>query len=163
MLDINDFSKKQILVYCPAVGDKMSYKNDNLIIKDSDGKTKYQVTCYRIFAVYVIGDCSFTTGIVRRAKKYGFTICFMTYSFRYYAKYSAGLEGNYLLHEKQYKYDGMEIARIIVLNKITNQRIALERTRRKTEFIQEGIRCLKQYETNLTQNTSISRDALMGI
>ncbi len=32
MLDINDFSKKQIIVFMPARGDKLSYRNDNLIV-----------------------------------------------------------------------------------------------------------------------------------
>ena len=105
MLDINDFSKKQIILYAPALGDRLSYRNDNMIISSSDGTVKYQITCYRIFAVIIVGDCSLTTGIIRRAKKFGFSICFMTYSFRFYAKLGAGLEGNTYLHEKQYTYE----------------------------------------------------------
>ena len=139
MLDINDFSKKQIIVYCPARGDKLSYKNDNLIISDHDGKIKYQITCYRIFMLLVIGDCTLTTGIIRRARKFGFAICFMTYSFRFYAKLNAGLEGNTYLHEKQYRYDSTEIGRVLIYNKILNQRAALQSIRKKTEYVKEVI------------------------
>lgn len=163
MLDVNDFSKKQILVYCPAKGDKISYKNDNMIIKDGDGNTKYQISCYRIFMLMVIGDCSFTTGIIRRARKFGFSICFMTYSFRFYAKLNAGLEGNFILHQKQYGYEGIEIAQILVRNKIANQKRALERIRNKTEYIKEGIRYLKEYESFLYENKLLDKAELMGI
>ena len=163
MLDINDFTKKQILVYCPAKGDKISYRNDNILIKDGDEKTKYQISCYSVFMLLVIGDCTLTTGIIRRAKKYGFSICFMTYSFRFYAKLNAGLEGNFILHKKQYDYNGTEIARIIILNKISNQRETLEKIRKKTDFVKEGIAYLKRYENYLKDNYDLPRDELMGI
>lgn len=163
MLDVNDFSKKQILVYCPAVGDRISYRNDNMIIKDGDEKTKYQISCYRIFMLLVIGDCTLTTGIIRRAKKFGFSICFMSYSFRYYAKLNAGLEGNFVLHKKQHDYSGTEIARIIILNKIANQKGTLLRIRKKTDYHKEGIEHLTEYENLLRDNNLISREELMGI
>lgn len=68
MLEVTDFNKKQIVVFMPARGDKLSYKNDNMIIKDVEGIIKYQHTCYRIFMLLIIGDCSLTTGLIRRAK-----------------------------------------------------------------------------------------------
>lgn len=120
MLDINDFTKKQIVIYSPAKGDKMSYLNDNMVIKDADGAVKFQNTCYRIFSVIVIGDCSITTGLIRRAKKYGFSICFMTYGFRFFEILCNGLEGNNQLHSKQYAYNQTEIGRILILNKVLN-------------------------------------------
>lgn len=163
MLDINEFSKKQIVVFTPAKGDKISYQNDNIIIKDSDGVTKYQNTCYRLFALIVVGDCSITTGLMRRAKKYGFSICFMTYSFRYYEILCNGLEGNNYLHAKQYEYSGTEIGRMIILNKIMNQKNTLGLIRRKTEYIREGMGLLDTYIDRLTNAKDISRETLMGI
>lgn len=163
MLSINDFLHKQIIVYCPTQGDKISYRNDNLVIKDCEGGIKYQITCYRVFMLMIIGDCSLTTGIIRRAKKFGFSICFMTYSFRFYAKVNAGLEGNSYLHEKQYKYSGNEIGNILIYNKILNQRNLLNRIRSKSDYVKEGISILDRYLDELETEDILERDSLLGI
>lgn len=163
MLDVNDFSKKQIVVYCPAKGDKVSYKNDNMIISNAEGKVKYQITCYRIFMLMIIGDCTMTTGIIRRAKKFGFAICFMTYSFRYYGKLNAGLEGNSYLHEKQYRYEGTEIARVLIYNKILNQRNILQSIRNKTIFVKDGILVLDGYVKALQDSRNMEISTIMGM
>lgn len=163
MLDINDFSKKQVVVFMPAKGDKMSYRNDNMIITDSDGKVKYQQTCYRIFCVLVIGDCSITTGLLRRARKFAFSICFMNYSMRLYTVIKTGLEGNNLLHQKQYSYSGTGLAKLLITNKITNQRSTLNMIRKKTDYIKEGISILDGYITHLNESDDIERSTLLGI
>ena len=36
MISRNDFSKKQILIFCPAQGDTLSFRNDNAVIKDKE-------------------------------------------------------------------------------------------------------------------------------
>ena len=82
MLDRPDFVKKQIIVMFANRGEKISFRNDNVIISDKDGKVKYQITCYLIFILFVVGDTSITTGIIRRAKKFDFVICLMTQSFK---------------------------------------------------------------------------------
>lgn len=163
MLDVNDFVKKQILVYAPVQGDKLSYRNDNVVITDKEGKVKYQQTCYRIFMLLVVGDCTITTGLLRRAQKFGFSICFMTYGYRYYSILNCGLEGNNYLHRKQYEYEGVGIGRIIILNKIKNQRGALNSIRKKTEYLKDGISMLDNYIQKLENNTEIERDTLLGI
>lgn len=162
MLDINDFVKKQIVVYMPAAGDKLSYKNDNMVISDHDGKIKYQYTCYRIFLLMVIGDTTITTGILRRAEKFGFSICFFSYSFRLYGTYGERMKGNTMLKRKQYAYEGNEIGRMLIRNKITNQKRALERIKRKTPDIKEGITLLSGYISELGQE-GIDHDHLLAI
>lgn len=162
MLEVNDFNKKQIVVYMPARGDKLSYKNDNMVIKDADGKIKYQHTCYRIFMLLIIGDCSLTTGLIRRAKKFGFSICFMTYGFRYYETITNGLEGNNYLHKKQYEYNKIDLGRHIIKNKIFNQRSMLNHIRNKSEYIKEGIIILDRYILKLENSNDVSRDSLLG-
>ncbi len=147
----------------PAQGDKMSYRNDNMVIKDHDDNMKYQVSCYRLFMLLVIGDCTITSGLIRRAKKYGFTICFMTYGFKFYGRLNCGLEGNNLLHKKQYEYAGTEIGKIIITNKIINQRETLNKIRKKSDFVKEGIGILDSYISKLQVTQSIERGSLLGI
>lgn len=161
MLDINDFSKKQILFFVPSAGDKLSYKNDNLLISNSNGEVKYQNTCYRIFMLVVVGDCTITTGLLRRAKKFGFAICFMSYGFHLYSTINAGMEGNTYLHEKQYAYSETDIARRIIRNKVYNQRLLLQKLRKKTDDVKEAINMLKIYEVQLEDSSNLRQ--ILGI
>lgn len=38
MLSANDFSKKQIIFMFPKEGDKLTFSNDNIVVKDKAGK-----------------------------------------------------------------------------------------------------------------------------
>ena len=60
MLNANDFGKKQIIFLFTNAGEKLSFSNDNIVVKDRDGKVKHQSTCYRLFMVCVIGNISIT-------------------------------------------------------------------------------------------------------
>jgi len=71
MLSKLDFHKKQVLFVFANKGERMSFSNDNLLVKNKEGKLKIQCTCYRLFIVYVIGHCSITTALIQKAKKFG--------------------------------------------------------------------------------------------
>lgn len=152
MLERTDFVKKQIVFYFPTSGDKVSFRNDNLIIKDSEGKVKTQVTCYRIFLLFVVGDTTITTGILNRANKFGFSICFMNRNMKVYKFIGSRMEGNTLLRKHQYEYDGTALARYIILNKVTNQRNALKEIRNKDQLRKEAIEKLDTYIQQLNTN-----------
>lgn len=64
MLNANDFSKKQIIFLFTNEGEKLSFSNDNIIVKDKEGKIKHQSTCYRLFMVCVVGNISITSGLI---------------------------------------------------------------------------------------------------
>lgn len=145
MLDRPEFVKKQMIFLFANRGEKISFRNDNVVISDKEGKVKYQMTCYLVFIVFVVGETSITTGIIRRAKKFGFTICLMTQSFKLYAIIGNRMEGNTLLHRKQYAYQGNEIARFLVENKLKNQRLALNSIRKKSVANKEAIAKLDGY------------------
>lgn len=102
-----------------------------MLIKSRDGNIKSQILCYKLFALYVIGDTTITTGLIRRAKKFGFVIVLMTYSFRIYGLIGKRLEGNTILHRKQYEYKGLDLARFLVKNKILNQIASLQKNKKK--------------------------------
>ena len=63
MLNANDFSKKQIIFLIPKDGDKLTFSNDNIVVKDKNGKIKYQSTCYRLFMLCIVGNVSITSGL----------------------------------------------------------------------------------------------------
>lgn len=156
MLTAPDFKEKQlVLIFCEE-GQGLSFQNDNLIVKDKEGTILLQLTCYRVFAVWIIGHTTITTGILDRSKKFGFSISQFGYGFRPLGQWSAATEGNFLLRQKQYNYQSLELAQLLVINKIQNQLLALQSLRKK-EFIHlEAIRFLQdQLETMPLENFSL--------
>ena len=144
MLNANDFGKKQIIFLFTNAGEKLSFSNDNIVVKDRDGKVKHQSTCYRLFMVCVIGNISITSGLIQRSKKFGFSICLMSTTFRVYEIIGTRMEGNTLLRKRQYEYSENDIGRKIEQNKINNQKEALKNIRSKTEEVKEGIKLLEE-------------------
>ena len=162
MIEKNDFAKKQILFFIPCQGDKLTFRNDNIVIKDSENKVKFQVTCYRIFIVFVVGDTTITTGLISRAKKFGFSLCLMNRNMKVYQFISARMEGNTLLRRKQYEYKGTGIARYIVVNKIENQRAVLVSERNKNGLTKDAIKQLDSYIDSLTHN-ELEYNVILGL
>lgn len=161
-MSTRDFECKQIAFVFTDRGEKISFKNDNLIITDSDGKVKHQSTCYRLFALFVCGDFCLTTGVLDRSKKFGFTIIFMTPNLRVMSIMPSRAEGNVLLRKKQYSYDRYEIAAHIIANKIHNQCSLLKQKRKKTEEDRECIRKLEFFEYEV-QKPGLSPQEIMGM
>lgn len=162
MLERPDFVKKQIIFLFANRGEKISFKNDNIVVTDKEGKIKYQVTCYLVFVMFVVGDTSITSGIIRRAKKFGFVICMMTQAFKLYAIIGNRMEGNTLLHRKQYQYEQSDIAQFLVENKIRNQRQALNTFRKKSIANKEAIAKLDEY-LQVLKEEKIDTNSLLGI
>lgn len=161
MLSAKDFSKKQIIFLLTNAGEKLSFSNDNMIVKDKDGKIKYQSTCYRIFMVCVVGNISITSGLIMRSKKFGFSICLMTTTFKVYEIIGARMEGNTLLRRHQYEYTENDIGRKIEQNKIFNQKNALQKIRSKSDYVKEGISLLDEMGNKL--DSQMEYLEIMGI
>lgn len=162
MIDKADFIKKQFVFYFPSNGDKMTFQNDNLVIRDKDKKVKFQITCYRIFIVFVVGDTTITTGLLSRANKFGFSLCLMNRNMKVYKFIAARMEGNTLLRKQQYAYEGMELGQHIVLNKVQNQRKALMGFRNKDRLTEDAI-CLLDTHIKRLQEERLNLNTIMGI
>jgi len=160
MLSLPDFKEKQIVLALLSHGDKLSFKNDNIVIADENKKVKLQSTCYRLFSLFVVGHATITTGLLQRAKKFGFSIVFMSHSLKPYAYWNASADGNVLLRKKQYGYDSSDIAVHLVQNKIDNQIKTLQKIRNKDCAIRENIKSLKKYKKKLLLNTLSEKETL---
>lgn len=162
MMSTRDFEYKQIAFVFTTEGEKISFKNDNIIIQNSNGQIKHQSTCYRLFALFICGDFCLTTGVLDRSKKFGFTIVFMTPNLRITTILPSKAEGNVLLRKRQYEYNKTDIAAHVISNKIHNQNALLKKKRYKTGHEKETIEKLKQYEKDvLFPNLSVQE--IMGI
>lgn len=142
-------------------GEKLSFSNDNLVVRTSEGKIKFQCTCYRLFLVFAVGHCSVTSGLIQRSKKFGFSIVMLTQSFHPYQNIGFSLEGNTLLRKAQYSYDSVELACHITANKVTNQRNLLMSIRNKNDKQLEAIACMDSYLKKIPYAQDLQ--SLMGL
>ena len=161
MLSLPDFKEKQIVFAFISHGEKLSFKNDNLIIKNEDGETIHQSTCYRLFALYIVGNITVTTGLLQRSEKFGFTLVFMTHYLRVYGIWGAKTEGNFLLRKKQYDYASLSIASHLIKNKVENQNHLLKKIRNKDEQIKTSIQRLIEFKKNL-ESTELNLSKILG-
>ncbi len=161
-MSTRDFEHKQIAFVFTTEGEKISFKNDNLIVSDTDGKIKHQSTCYRLFALFICGDYCVTTGLLERSQKFGFTIVFMTPNLRITAIMPSKAEGNVLLRKKQYEYKDSCIGAYIISNKIHNQCAVLKKKRNKSQNEKDAIKNLETYEKEVLK-TGLSTAEIMGL
>ena len=162
MIERTDFEKKHIIFFVPESGDKMLFRNDNLLIKDKEGKVKSQVVCYRIFMIFVIGDTTITTGLLNRSDKFGFSMCFMKRGMKIYKFIGSRMEGNTVLRKRQYSHKGDELGQRLIWNKIRNQRKALALTRQHNEACRDALHKLDGYLVQL-ESDEFERNSLLGI
>ena len=162
MLSSPDFKEKQIILALLSHGDKLSFKNDNIIVTDKDKNIKHQSSCYRIFSLFVVGHLTVTTGLLQRAKRFGFSIVFMNHSLKPYAFWNASAEGNVLLRRKQYAYSSQDIAKKLVHNKIFNQIKILQKIRKREDQINKTIKSLTKYNKKLLTD-SLSLKEILGL
>lgn len=161
MLTEPDFVEKKIVIAMPQKGDKISFKNDNIIITDIEGKIKFQLTCYKLFAIFVIGGFTITTGIIEKSRRFGFSIVLFTTTFKVYATINYAMEGNTLLRKKQYETQkSNEIAKAIIINKVRNQRDTLKKLRDVT--VADGIMNL-DVQINKLITGELNNYEIMGI
>jgi len=144
MLTLPDFREKQIVFFRPEFGKdvRLRIKNQNIAL-ERDGKVVDQVATGKALSVFVLGEISFTSVLLRKCLENGVSVFFLKRNLETYATVGAAAEGNYLLREKQYALSperGVAIARHIVKNKIRNQfRLLRERDIGPTESIEQDV------------------------
>lgn len=94
-----------------------------------------QHTCHRLFALFIIGEISMTSVLLKNSIKYGFPIVLMNRSMRVVARINCGAEGNTALRKLQYSCEDwkLEIARRLVRQKIENQSTLIKSLRRLSQ------------------------------
>jgi CRISP-associated protein Cas1 len=161
MLTFPDFKQKQVVVVFGHDGYRIKIKNDNLLIVNQDGDTVSQITCYKILAIWMIGPSSITSGIFEKSKRFGFSVFFLSTRFKPLGCWGAVTEGNTLLRSKQYQYEGIKIARLIIQNKIQNQLLLLKSTRKKSVGLKTSIKSIKEQIHLINDKHNIQE--LMGL
>lgn len=160
MIGAEEYSKKQLVFVFANEGEKLSFKNDNIVVKDREGGIKHQSTCWRISVLFVVGAATLTSGLIERSHKFCFPIFLMKQSLRTYDVIGFKAEGNTFLRKLQYSADSLPIAKHLIQNKIINQRATLMKQRIRGDACNAAISNLKTYADKASAAVSIQE--LMG-
>ena len=162
MMTRPDFMSKQVLLIESDSSKKLKFRNSNLILVDKDKKTLLQQSCHKIFLVFILGEFSITSGLVKKAKKHGFPIIFLGFNLKPYHTVFPDNKGNFLLRKKQYTCkNDLEISKLLVKNKIMNQHNLMLSLRYKTLKEKRALRDVKLLEQSAA-NAQNSKE-LLGI
>ena len=95
MMSRPDFMIKQILLIESDNSKKLKFRNSNLILIDEDNKTLLQHSCHKIFVVFVVGEFSITSVLIKNAKKFAFPIVFLGFNLKPYFSVVPDNKGNF--------------------------------------------------------------------
>jgi len=142
MLSRPDFLEKQILFVQAQdiVKNKLQFHNQNIRLLH-DEKPAQQLSCSKIFAIFVIGDFSITTKLIQQCQQYGISLFLLKKNLSLYATFNAQAFGNYVLREKQYdmsKEQALSYSKKLVINKIKNQYQLLKSVKSHDDIDLEG-------------------------
>lgn len=108
-------------------------RNGELLLEEiEEKKTLTKLPFQKILALFVIGHIHITTPLIEKCKKFNVALVVMKPSLRPVFYWSNSAEANYLLRQKQYQLDkeDITIAKWIVFNKVHNQLMLLQKSRR---------------------------------
>jgi len=146
MLQYPDFEEKQILVIESFDTKNISFQNENLVIKEN-WEIKTKVSLYKIFAIFLIGEVTITSVLIRKFLDFWITLVLMKKNLLPYLVVWNETQGNFILREKQYKTSEekmLEIAKNLILLKTNNQLQLLKNIRNKEWFIKKDIEKIKE-------------------
>ncbi len=141
MLSKTDFVEKQIVTIGCEQLRTLTLKNSNLLVKQSD-QTVSQLPCSKIFCVFVIGDCTISTKLVKELLRYQICVYCLSQSLKPLFVIGGSLEGNYILRQGQYARsvaDDLHLAKQLVSNKVSNQLALLKSLRNKPDDLSQKI------------------------
>ena len=108
-----------------------------LLLEDiQEKKILTKLPFQKILALFVIGHIRITTPLIEKCKKHNVALVVMKPSLRPVFYWADSAEANFLVRQRQYAFhkDDISIARVIVSNKIRNQKVLLQRTRKKDDL-----------------------------
>ena len=135
-----DISVRTIFVLnCIDKERHLKVKGGELFLEERVGETNKTLTKFpfqKLLALFIIGPITITTPLIDKCKKYGVALVVMKMNLRPVFVWANSAEANYLLRKRQYnmKIDDISIAKLIVCNKIENQKNLLIRSRKKDEL-----------------------------
>lgn len=139
--------------------------NGELLLEEmEEKKTLTKLPFQKILALFVVGHIHVTTPLIEKCKKFNVALVVMKPSLRLVFYWTNSAEANYLLRQKQHQLpkENITIAKWIVYNKVYNQLVLLQKSRRTDALTLEAKEiCNKALSDWLNRITEYNR--LMGL
>jgi len=125
MLSLNDLKEKRIVFVTSYGGleNSLKFSNSNICLY-REGKLINKISCHIVISIFIIGECTITSQLIKKAKEHGISIFLLNHSFKNYAEIMSVASGNYNLRKIQYTLDKpkeLKLSKMIVCNKLENQ------------------------------------------
>ncbi len=120
MIQLPDFKEKQI-IFISSKDYKLIMRANNLALVKNE-KIVNKLIINKIFVIFVQGEATFTTQVIKKCLNNGISIFFIKDNFEHYAAFAPMTEGNYILRDKQYHFnDEINFSKNLIKNKYYNQ------------------------------------------
>lgn len=145
MFTSKDLEMRTIFVVnCVEHNRSLRVSSGELMLEEIDGdrkKTLTKIPFQKMLALFVVGHITVTTPLIEKCKLHGVALVVMKPNLRPVFFWANAAEANYLLRKRQFEYgqEELTIGKILIRNKVENQRAALIKTRRKDEIICNAI------------------------
>lgn len=132
-------------------------------VEEEQKKTLTKFPFQKILALFVVGHITVTTPLIEKCKRYGVALIVMKPTLRPVFYWANEAEANFLLRKRQFDYAAVDlsIAKVIVANKVENQKAALQKTRKKNDLTLAGIRQCDAVLGKVSE--TVDYDKLMGL
>ncbi|MDD6338486.1 MAG: type V CRISPR-associated endonuclease Cas1 [Lentisphaeria bacterium] len=159
MMSRPDFLYKQVIFYSALDKDVLSFRADNLLITDSQKNVRLQHSCHKTFALFIIGNITITSVLLKKAKAFGFPIFLLGSNFHLDSVIGNIAEGNTPLRKKQYSAGSLAniIARNLIEQKIRNQAALLRKNRPPSVLDRATANDLDLIAEDLPENADLLR------
>ena len=136
MFSLPDFKEKKVL-FIHASSDmesQLKFSNSNLKLY-RDGKLENQISLHLLISVFIIGEFTITSYLIRQFKEHGISVFMLNHSFKYYASVNSEAEGNTEIRNIQYLLPvekQLYFSKILMKNKVENQYSLIKKYLKKT-------------------------------
>lgn len=135
MFTHKDIENRSLFVINGTEHQNLKVSAGRLMLEDSQtGKAITKLPFPKILGLMVIGHTTITTPLIEHCNKHGVPLVVMKPNFRPVFYYGNMAEANFLLRKKQFEQNkgNLDIAKILIQNKVKNQLQLLKKTREKT-------------------------------
>lgn len=139
MFTHKDIENRSLFVINGTEKQSLRVSNGRLMLENSETqKAITKLPFPKILGLMVIGHTTVTTALIEHCNKNGVPMVVMKPNFRPVFYYGNMAEANFLLRKKQFNISkgDLDIAKVLIKNKATNQLSLLEKTREKSDTMQ---------------------------
>ncbi len=125
MMTLPDFRYRQLIVHVAGgSGEILRFRNDNIVLESRGGEILAQHSCHRTFALFIIGNISITSQLLRHCSEFEFPVVLLGNTLRPIASIRCIGNGNTNLRKMQYCCPlerQLDISKMLIGQKISNQ------------------------------------------